>query len=119
MAKQIAFPLLLLHLNGASERNAFPRRDEKALSYSNSMVQSKIKVHEILSQPCYLELFMVCLAAFTSQITAAKMTRLVIHPSKSLNGGMLYKWSLGITVSWGLQGVRVYEFVSEYNDRTE
>ena len=53
LTKQGVFPLLLnlFHLNGASERNVIPRSDEKALSYSNSMVQSKVKVQKILSQP--------------------------------------------------------------------
>ena len=70
-----------------SERNVIPRSDEKAPSYSNSMVED----HKILSQPldtwkigfyfewCYFELFIVCLAATMTEITAAKKTRLFIH----------------------------------------
>ena len=71
VAKHAVFSLFLLHLNGGSERNVIPRRDEKASSYSNSL----IKVHE-------LELFLACLAAVMTQTTAAKKTRLVIHSSK-------------------------------------
>ena len=44
--KQTISPLLLFHVNGASERKVIPET-EKASGYSNSMVQSKVKVHKI------------------------------------------------------------------------
>ena len=47
---------------------------------------------------CYLGLSIVCLAAVTTQITAAKQTKLVIHSSKRKGRLMLHKWSLGITI---------------------
>ena len=54
------------NVNGVSERNVIP-----------AMVQSKVKVHKILSQP--RDIWEI---VDTTQITAAKQTRLVTHSSK-------------------------------------
>ena len=77
----------------------FPRRKaSRSWSYSNSMVQSKVKVQKKLSQPrdiweivfcsdiISVELFIVWLqlAAVKTQITAAKQTWLAIHSSKTI-----------------------------------
>ena len=45
--KQSVSPVLLYHVNETNERNVIP---EMTSSYSNSMVQSKVKVHKILPQ---------------------------------------------------------------------
>ena len=75
-------------------------RDEKALSSSNFVVQSNIKVYEILSQPRDIwetVLYFEAILSFsvTTQITATKQTRLVIHSFKR-KGRALYIWSLGL-----------------------
>ena len=54
------------NVNGVSERNVIP-----------AMVQSKVKVRNILSQP--RDIWEI---VDTTQITAAKQTRLVTHSSK-------------------------------------
>ena len=54
------------NVNGVSERNVIP-----------AMVQSKVKVRKILSQP--RDIWEI---VDTTQITAAKQTRLVTHSSK-------------------------------------
>ena len=84
--KQRVSSLLLFHVNIASESNVIP---EMVSSYNYSMVQSTdpqdvIQAAQYFTNSlllwCYLELFIVCLAAFTTQITTAdKQTRLVIN----------------------------------------
>ena len=65
------------------------------------MVQSKIKVYKILSQPRDIREIVLCFDvilsfSLTTQITVAKQTRFVLHSSKR-KGTTLYIWSLGIT----------------------
>ena len=46
--KQTVSPLLLFHVNRASERNVIPAVERHPVS--NSVVQSEVKVHKIFSQ---------------------------------------------------------------------
>ena len=73
-------PLFALIPRELSEWAQCHSRDEKALSSSNSMVQSKIKVYKMLSQPRDIWKIVLCFDGFilsfsvTTQITAANKT---------------------------------------------
>ena len=107
-------PLLLFHMNRASERNVIPTMERyrataiwwSSLRFKSTRYYPKHMIFEnSLLLWYYLGLFIVCLAAVMIQITVTKQTRLVIHSSKRKGRLMLYKWSLGITILVRLQGI--------------
>ena len=83
--------------------------DEKALSSRPPWSGLKIKVYEILSQQRDIWGIVLCFDVIlsfsvTTQITAAKQTRLVIHSSKR-KGGTLCKWSLELLTGFSATAV--------------
>ena len=80
-----------------SERAQCYSCDGRALSSRPQWSSQKIKVYKILAQPLDIWEIVLCFGVIlsfsvTTQITAAKQARLVIHSSKR-NGRTLYAWS--------------------------
>ena len=82
---------------------------QKGLSSRPAWSGLKIKVYEILSQQRDIWGIVLCFDVIlsfsvTTQITAAKQTRLVIHSSKR-KGGTLCKWSLELLTGFSATAV--------------